>query len=94
MRLLALFAVVFAVTALADGNTCVVTAPATPPVPTEFICKLPADGGSQGCLCHATVPGGKQPNSYPIGNAKCATAVAIAVQAAANDNGWSDGGTP
>lgn len=78
----------------AYAQTCIIPAPATPPQPSEFICRLPLDGGSQGCLCRATVPGGAQPQDFLIGNAKCATAVAIAKQAAAIDNGWNDGGVP
>lgn len=76
------------------AQTCPKPAPPVPPVPVELICKLPPDGGTQGCLCYATVVGGVQPNDYPVSNAKCAQAVSIAKQAAAIDNGWADGGMP
>lgn len=87
-------AVVIFVGTYAFAQTCITPAPSVPPSPTEFICTLPVDGGTSGCVCRATVPGGAQPQNYPIANAKCATAVAIAKQAAAKDNGWDDGGAP
>lgn len=76
------------------AQTCVQQAPSKPPLPDQLIVQLPADGGTQGCTASAHVSGGATPQPYPIGNAKCATAVGIAQQAAANDNGWNDGGTP
>lgn len=79
---------------VAFAQTCLVPAPAAPPTPTALVINLPADAGSQGCTIYALVPSGQPPRTYPIGNAKCATVVAAAQQAAANDNGWSDGGAP
>lgn len=80
--------------AYAYAQTCIVPAPLRPPTPRVLYVTLPIDGGTVGCLVSAPVPGGGQTNDYPIGNGKCAQAVAMAKQAAANDNGWSDGGTP
>lgn len=88
--------VVVAGCAAADAfaQNCLVPAPPAPPQPTELIVKLPLDGGTQGCTAWATVPGGQQPGLYVLGPAKCANAVGMAKQAASNDNGWNDGGTP
>lgn len=76
------------------AQTCIIPAPPRPPTPRVLNVTLPIDGGTVGCTASAPVPGGGQTNDYLIGNAKCAQAVAIAKQAAANDNGWNDGGTP
>lgn len=81
--------------AYALAQTCIVPAPAAPPVPIALVVNIPADGGGTGCTAYAMVPGAaKPPTVVPIGSAKCAVAVNIALQAAANDNGWNDGGTP
>lgn len=86
------------VVALAAGyalaQTCIVPAPAAPPLPTQLVVNLPPNGATVGCTVQARVPGSSVQNTYAISNAKCATAVAIALQAAAIDNGWADGGTP
>lgn len=88
-------AVVLSFVAGAYAQTCIVPAPVAPPVPTYMTIYLPLDGGTVGCQISATFPGQTvPPNRYPLGNVKCANMVAIAVQAVANDNGWSDGGTP
>lgn len=93
MRTILLVATLVAGYALAQ--TCIVPAPSAPPKATAFIITLPSDGGTQGCTGHAVVlPNGATPTEYPIGNAKCATVVQMASQAAANDNGWNDGGVP
>lgn len=77
------------------AQTCIVAAPAAPPVPTALVINIPPDGGGSGCTAYAMVSGvSRAPTVFPIGNAKCAVAVAIALQAAAIDNGWNDGGVP
>jgi hypothetical protein len=75
-------------------QTCIVPAPPVPPTPTQATVTFPVDGGTQGCTFTAFTPGGAQSNTYSVSNAKCATMVAMAKQAAANDNGWNDGGAP
>lgn len=95
MRLIYLSAcLVVLVAVVAAAQTCIIPAPPAPPKPTHLVVVLPSDGGTQGCLASAVVPGGPSQNTYAISNAKCSQAVAIAQQAAANDNGWNDGGTP
>jgi hypothetical protein len=79
---------------IAEAQTCIVPAPATPPVPTQLVINLPLDGGTQGCTTYANVPGASKASNYALGAAKCATSVGIAKQAAAIDNGWDDGGVP
>lgn len=79
---------------MSSAGECVVPAPALPPKAKTLLVNLPPDGGTVGCTIQAYVPGGVSPNAYAIGNAKCSTSVDIANQAAANDNGWNDGGTP
>lgn len=93
MRAIILAAFLFPI-AYALGQTCIVSAPVAPPVPRQLVVSLPVDGGTQGCTARAYVPGAVQASDYAIGNAKCAQAVGIAQQAAANDNGWNDGGAP
>lgn len=92
--LLALF-VAMSVRALAQ--TCIPngTRPVVPPTPTQATVQLPPDGGTVGCTFTAFCPGctGAQ-TAFTVGNAKCATMVGMAQQAAAIDNGWSDGGVP
>ena len=78
----------------ARAQTCIVSAPARPPTPTRLVVELPPDGGSQGCTIVAVLPNGAPPGAYAVSNAKCATAVAMAKQAASIDNGWADGGAP
>lgn len=78
----------------AIAQSCAVLAPPTPPVPFQLVVALPSDGGTQGCTITAYVRGSSLQNQYPVSNGKCATAVAMAQQAAANDNGWNDGGAP
>jgi hypothetical protein len=79
----------------AIAQTCLVPAPPAPPIPALLVVKLPVDGGTAGCTVKAFAPGGGgDATAYAISNAKCAQSVAIARQAAANDNGWNDGGTP
>lgn len=83
--------------ALAVAQTCILPAPVKPPTPTQLIVTLPVDGGTVGCTVLAVLPStapGAAANAYAISNAKCATSVQIAKQAAANDNGWNDGGVP
>lgn len=84
----------FLVASLAVAQTCIVPAPPTAPVPHKLIVELPPDGGTQGCTITSLVYNGAAPGSYAVSNAKCAQAVAMAKQAAANDNGWNDGGNP
>lgn len=79
---------------VAVAQTCIVPAPSAPPQPTSAVVVLPVDGGTSGCTIRAIVPNGGAPTNYVISNAKCATVVAIVKQAAANDNGWNDGGVP
>lgn len=93
------FTAVFLLGFLASGayslaQTRIVPAPSAPPIPSRLVISLPSDGGTRGCTATAQVQGGGAAQDYPIGNAKCATAVGIAKQAAANDNGWNDGGAP
>ena len=91
----ALIVIIVLSAAVAVAQNCVVPAPPSPPVPHRIYVDLPIDGGSQGCRVSAVVPGSRaEVGSYLINNAKCAQAVAMAKQAAANDNGWNDGGTP
>lgn len=81
--------------AYAFAQFCVVPAPALPPTAIQVVINLPGDGGTTGCTAYAITTTGKtNPNVYPIGNAKCAAAAAFGLQAVANDNGWTDGGTP
>jgi hypothetical protein len=87
-------AVLFFVAGVAFAQTCIVPAPSAPPVPSYLVVNLPPDGGSSGCTAYAVVSGGANPRTYPVSNAKCAVVVAMALQAAANDNGWNDGGVP
>lgn len=95
MKLRNLIVPLLAFAAYAYAQTCILPAPAAPPVPPELIVYLPRDGGTQGCTASAPVPGGNgAPARYAVSNAKCATAVQIAKQAAAIDNGWNDGGAP
>ena len=91
-----LFAALFVSTAgVVYAQTCIVPAPVKAPTPTALVVRLPADGGTVGCTVRAFVSGGAvEAGDYPISNAKCAQSVAIAKQAAANDNGWNDGGVP
>ena len=89
-----LVALVVLLSAVAVAQTCVVPAPPVPPTPRVLYVTLPVDGGTVGCTASAPMPGGPVPADYPISNAKCAQAVGIAKQAAANDNGWNDGGAP
>lgn len=98
-RLLALYlaGVVLGVAVTAAAQTCTPngTRPAAPPTPTQATVQLPPDGGTSGCTFTAFCPGctGAQ-IAYTVGNAKCATMVGMAQQAAAIDNGWGDGGVP
>jgi|CXWL01.1.fsa_nt_gi hypothetical protein len=86
-------AVLFA--AWAYAQTCIVSAPPAPPNPREMVVKFTnPDGGCRPCVAVAVVNNGARPNEYPQHNAKCDNACAIARQAAANDNGWDDGGVP
>lgn len=81
----------------AFAQTCVVPAPPKPPVPAELHVKLPADGGTVGCVGFATLPAGTQrgpSHEYAVRGSDCAVVVRVAKQMAANDNGWNDGGTP
>ena len=82
------------ISAYTTAQTCIIPAPPRPPTPRLLIITLPEDGGTQGCTANAPVVATVRANEYPIANAKCATAVQIAKQAAANDNGWNDGGVP
>lgn len=91
-RLILVALAIVAVRAVAQ--TCIVPAPSRPPTPTTLVVTLPADGGTTGCTISSFVRGGASANTYDIGNAKCATAVGMAKQAAAIDNGWGDGGVP
>lgn len=94
MKRLLIFAALV-VGGISVAQTCILAAPAKPPTPRKLIVELPADGGTQGCFVSAFVQAGSGVvGSYPIGNAKCLTAVQIAQQAAAIDNGWADGGLP
>lgn len=89
------FVLVIIASAIGWAQTCIVPAPAAPPVPVQVVINLPGDGGTAGCTAYAvSTSGGASPRTYAIGNAKCAAAAAFAVQAVANDNGWNDGGTP
>jgi hypothetical protein len=94
MNKLVVVLLVVLVAGFAVAQTCIVPAPAAPPLPRELVITLPPGGGAQGCTARAIVNNGVRPAEYPIANAKCAVAVGIALQAAANDNGWNDGGTP
>jgi hypothetical protein len=94
MKRFVLVSALLALSADTYAQNCLVPAPVAPPTPRELIVLLPIDGGTAGCKVVASVPGGAVPKEYAIGNAKCATSVAIAKQAAANDNGWNDGGSP
>ena len=77
------------------AQTCIVPAPAKPPRPREgFIRFTNPDGGARPCFAVAVVLGGAAPKEYQISNAKCDTSMGIFEQAAANDNGWNDGGAP
>ena len=79
---------------LARGQTCIVPAPSIPPTPTQATVTMPPDGGTTGCTFTAFVLNGGAQHSYIVSNAKCATMVAMAKQAASIDNGWNDGGIP
>jgi hypothetical protein len=94
MNRLFLVAVVVFCAVRAVAQTCIVPAPSSPPLPTQAAVTFPPDGGTVGCTFTAFTPGGAQANPYPVSNAKCATMVAMAKQAVANDNGWNDGGAP
>lgn len=76
------------------AQTCIVQAPPAPPIPEALVVFIPQDGGTSGCTVEAPVAGGERPQRYAISGTKCAQAVSIAKQAAANDNGWNDGGAP
>lgn len=90
-----LLALVVLAAGAAVAQTCILPAPPAAPIPPELIVRIPRDGGTVGCTASAPVPGGSgSPGWYAISNAKCAQAVQIAKQAAANDNGWNDGGVP
>lgn len=80
---------------LAQNQTCIIPSPAIPPRAKTVIVTVPGDGGTTGCTFHAVAMGATgAPGEYTMGNAKCATVVAMGDQAIANDNGWNDGGSP
>jgi len=77
------------------AQTCIVPAPSAPPRPRSIEVVFNQDGGCTPCTATAYSPASvKPPTVFALGNAKCNQACAIAEQAVANDNGWSDGGTP
>lgn len=78
----------------AFAQACLVPAPLTPPHAKQLIVNLLGDGGTTGCTAVGICDGCRPATVVPIGNAKCAVAVAIAEQSVANDNGWNDGGSP
>ena len=100
-----LLALVVGFRAEAQLQTCLPggTSPTTAPRPTGGSVYIPpvdggaitlADGGTFRCAFTATVPGGAAPQLYGSTLAKCNTITDMLMQAAANDNGWNDGGTP
>lgn len=94
MRKYIAMAALIAAAAYGQNQTCIVPSPSQPPKARAAIINLPTDGGTIGCTIEAIVPNGGPRTAQPIGNAKCATAVQMANQAAAVDNGWNDGGSP
>ncbi len=91
--------------AWAQLQTCLPggTPPSSPPRPTQLVINIPAvdggsftlaDGGTFACVGYAPVAGGAPAQLYGSTPAKCNTAIAMAMQMAANDNAWNDGGTP
>ncbi len=88
-------AVVILAATYVAAQTCLVTRPSVPPKAVSVEVKFTnPDGGARPCFAYAITVGGQAPQAHQMSNAACDTIKPRADQAAANDNGWDDGGTP